>query len=390
VGIGTPISNQTAGDCLENQCDGNGGIQSAVKDTDLPSAPECYVGVCTNGTPSTTVAAALTACVTGGEVCNGAGTCTYAYSVVRVGDGAGTLTNAGTASFIETRWIDGTTTNLPSSGLIALPTATSGSNLALTLTGNSTSEGGMTRSADKHYLALAGYNVYGTTTPGTTRVVGRIDATGVVDTATSLPSTVLPTNARSATTYDGSSFWVSGTTGGAWWIALHGTSGTNIMTTPSNARWVNIFNGQLYGTSGSSPYGGVFSIGSGLPTTAGQVATVLPGMTTNGVPYGFLLLDLSVTVAGLDTMFVADGSNLQRWTFDGATWTKDAAFTPTLGTGLAGLTGWGDGTGAVTLLVTNPGTIFRVDVTAAGAPTVTTLRTAGTNTAYRGVALAPQ
>ncbi len=74
---GTPTSTQTVGDCLENQCDGNGSSAAALKSTDVPvDNNQCTNDICTAGVPSNPAAAQGTACnQNGGEVCDGAGMC---------------------------------------------------------------------------------------------------------------------------------------------------------------------------------------------------------------------------------------------------------------------------------------------------------------------------
>src|SRR5262249_36273526 len=50
---GTPTSTQTPGDCLENECDGAGGVKIVNKDTDVPvDNNPCTDDVCMSGVPS--------------------------------------------------------------------------------------------------------------------------------------------------------------------------------------------------------------------------------------------------------------------------------------------------------------------------------------------------
>src|SRR5262249_28394624 len=72
---GTPIATQTPHDCKESQCDGNGGVTIANKDTDLPDDNNpCTNDICTAGAPSHTPVAAGTSCG-GALVCDMNGTC---------------------------------------------------------------------------------------------------------------------------------------------------------------------------------------------------------------------------------------------------------------------------------------------------------------------------
>ena len=392
---GTLTTSQTVGDCHSNACDGAGNVVVVVDNTDVPaSSNACVPGSCTAGVPSTTTPAKQgTACAqNGGALCDGQGTCTQTYTVVRVGAAGGTLAGAPTATFLDTYYpLVGA---VPVS-TVALPTAAAGSEQPLTLSGTATSEGGLSRSADGRYLTLAGYAVapsVGGTTTGASRVVGRVDATGAADTSTTLAATAFAgSNVRGATSVDGTSFWVSGTAsssanGGVWYLAFGATAGgTQITDTPSNMRMVDIFGGQLYGTSGSGSDTTVLAISSAastLPTMTGATATPLPGLTATGKsPYGFVLL-------GASTLYIADSSTgISRWTLSGTTWTQDTTFT-VLTSGCLGVTGWTTPTGVTLIVTTTGGTVQRIDVPSTSSPTATLLVTEATGTAFRGVALA--
>jgi hypothetical protein len=305
--------------------------------------------------------------------------------VLRVGTGTGALGNTTAAVFLDTFYpLPGST----KTGTVVVPTANSGLTHALTILGSALSEGALTRSADGHYLAFAGYDVApGGSNLNSNRVVGRVDASGGVDTTTRLPIGSFGTNVRGAATADGSAFWVSGNGtgfgGGTIYAALGAAGvGTQVLANPANMRMVGIAGGQLYGDSGVGGFTEVFSIGTGLPTTAGQTATGLPGMTSLTSPYGFAFI-------GASTIFVADSnSGLSRWTLSGGTWTQDMTFT-VLTAGCLSVTGWTTSTGVSLIVTTIAGTVERVDVPSASSPSATLLETQPTNTEYRGVALAP-
>ena len=74
---GTVTTAQTAGDCQETQCNGNGATMSVAKNTDLPvDANQCTDNVCTAGVPSNPNTMSGAACSQmGGVVCSGTGTC---------------------------------------------------------------------------------------------------------------------------------------------------------------------------------------------------------------------------------------------------------------------------------------------------------------------------
>lgn len=81
---GVPVSAQDPGDCAEVQCDGNGGTISVPLPTDVPvDGNACTDDVCNSGVPENPPAAPGTLCSEdGGVVCDGAGQCVGAPSVV--------------------------------------------------------------------------------------------------------------------------------------------------------------------------------------------------------------------------------------------------------------------------------------------------------------------
>jgi hypothetical protein len=377
-----------AGSAADAETDGATGCTSPTQCPTPTSA--CLQATCSMGACGTSPASAGTACTdNGGVACDGQGSCTQPFTVVRVGSGTGALASTATPVFLDTFYPVANATAVSS---IAMPTVASGGNQPLLLSGTATSEGGFSRSIDGHYLVMAGYAAAtGAATTGTTRLVGRVDSAGAVDTTTTLAAAAFSgSNVRSVASSDGTAFWIGGTsssTGGGVWYETFGTSGgTQIAGTPDNVRVVDIFAGQLYGNSGSSGFTSVFTVGTGLPTTAGSTATALSGMTTSS-PYGYVMFSLGGGGA-IDTLFVADdGAGVERWTLSGATWARDATFTVEAA-GCRGLTGWQTSSGVTLLAVRTTSEVDRIDVPSTGAPTLTSLVTAATDTAYRGVALA--
>ncbi len=319
-------------------------------------------------------------------------------AVYRVGDGSASLVNTGNAVFIDTySGNDGTLVST-----VALPTSVSGSNRPLIASGTASSEGLLSRSADGRYLVLTGYgttipyssSLSGTTSSAVPRVIGRIDAAGNVDTTTALTDAVSGNNPRSVASNDGSSFYIAGGAGGINYAALGSTSSTNIENVAANIRQLGIAGGQLYASSGTNTYKGVSTVGSGLPKSGGQSVTRLPGLsdTLTADSYGFFFADLDGQT-GLDTLYIADGtasSGLQKFSLKGGTWVASGAASGKY----VGLTGVQQG-GTVTLFATTTAANQLVKLTdsagyggsLSGTPSV--LVTAKSNTALRGVALAP-
>ncbi len=312
---------------------------------------------------------------------------------VRVGDGTAALTSASTAVFLDEFTTAGVFVQT-----IPLPTAASGANQPLTNSGSATSEGLLNLSADGRFLVHAGYgtapglpSIAGTTSVAVPRVAALVDiATGNVDTTTALDA-FSGGNPRSATSQDGSALWLSGSNSGVLYATTGATTALALNMAPTNTRMVQIVAGQLYLSSASSTFQGVSAVGTGLPTTAGQTVTLLPGFPTATGPssYDYFFAD-AATLYVADDRTAAQGGGIQKWTESAGTWTLQ--YTLSVGTsGARSLTGVVQG-GAATLYATTTATSANNVVvgTDTGVGTVfTTVTTAPANTAYRGLRLVP-
>jgi PEP-CTERM motif-containing protein len=316
--------------------------------------------------------------------------------VVQVGATGSVTALAGTATatFLDEYTPTGTLVQQ-----IALPTSASGSSDALTLSGTSTAEGFLSISSDGNYLTLGGYNqtVGGTTAANAAsavnRVVGLVNiSTGSADTTTALSSGTSG-NIRSVATANGSSFYVASSSAGVGYVGTFGsvTSALQLSTTPVNTRVVNISGGQLYVSSSSGTFLGLSTIGSGLPTTAGQTTTGLAGFPTSGThsSYDYWFANSS-TVYVADDGSAAAGGGIQKWTLSGGTWSLQYTLlnNGTSTTDVRGLTG--EIVGGNTELFGTTSTTSLIEVTDTGAGSSdTVLATAGANTAFRDVVLVP-
>lgn len=323
--------------------------------------------------------------------------------VYRVGDGASILRSVSTKVFLDEFSPSGTLIQS-----IAMPTSTSGTNGALTASGTSTSEGLMTRSTDGTYLVMTGYNTdtgyVGVTSADAAlvkRVVGRVDATGAINTSTILGLTAFSgNNIRGVASVDGTSFWISGANSGVRYAPLGDTSirvSSTASSYVSNYRGVQIFNNQLFVTSGSGSFKGLSTVGIGLPTDTGNVVTLAPGSAASGGPFQFFFADLSTTVPGLDVLYIADdaaATGIMKYSYDPgtSTWLSNGSLLPTV-TGTRGLTGVVTGSSVSLFIVSGSSTLYSlIDATGYNqtiSGTYTLLATAAANTAFRGVALAP-
>jgi hypothetical protein len=313
--------------------------------------------------------------------------------IYRVGDGAAALGSTATAVFIDEYTTSGSFVQS-----IAMPTTTIGANGALTASGSATSEGGLSVSADGRFLVFGGYNAaLGTTgvaSSSAARTVGLLNGAGSVNTTTLLTDAG-SNNLRSAASVDGSSVWVGSAATGVRYASTGATTSTQLSTTVANVRNVEIFGNQLYTSSSSGSTIRLGAVGTGLPTTSGQVITNLPGFAAStGSPYAFFFADLSSSVAGLDTLYVADDTastgGVSKYSLVGSSWVSNGTVP---GTTIRGLTGSVSGN-TVSLFATG-GAALSAITDASGyngsfTGSLTTLASAGTNTAFRGVAfLAP-
>src|SRR5438132_4900869 len=242
--------------------------------------------------------------------------------IYRVGDGVAALGSTGTAVFLDEYTPAGAFVQS-----VAMPTT--GASGRLVASGTATTEGFLSRSEDGRYLVVPGYDaaLAATVTSSTTvpRVIGRVDGNGVLDASTSYVDTSSAGNIRSAASVDGTRYWTSGSTQGARTIVHGATTATVISTTNTNTRQINIFLDQLYISSGASIVFRMGAIGTGLPTTAGQTTTNLPGFPTNPAPtinsFFFAHLDGG---SGVDTLYVADEGNnqIQKWCLVSGLWVQ--------------------------------------------------------------------
>lgn len=296
--------------------------------------------------------------------------------IYRVGTGSSALSSAATQVYLD---------EYSASGTLVQSLAVSG----LTSSGSATSEGLITRSVDGRTLDFTGYNaalgtskVASSTTAS--REIGQADAQGNISIASVLDS-YGGNNIRSAVSVNGSSFFTGGpdaTTGGARYVV--GNTSTGIAT-GANTRQVNIFNNQLYYSTGSGT-AGIYALGSGLPTGTATGSLIAKSSS----PYAFYFADLNSSVAGVDTLYVADDSvGIEKFSLAGGTWSLTGTISAS---NVRGLTGVVTSSG-VQLYATSDSTLYSVldnsgyDQTLNG--TLTTLATATTDEAFRGLALAP-
>ena len=296
-----------------------------------------------------------------------------------------------------------------------MPVTVSGSNRRIISSGSSSTEGMMSRSEDKKFLIVTGYDtipdparssISSSTSANVNRVVGVIGADGSIDATTALTESYSGNSLRSAASTNGTDIWLAGTgstgTAGVRYTTKGSTTSTQLSTSVTNIRVVNIFNGQLYCTTGSGAFKSISAVGTGLPTTAGQTIAVLPGMPNLAAstedPNTF-----SIRPGAGDTAYIADSraknrnGGVQKWAYNGSTW----ALLYTLDSGLTSgirsiVVDWS--TPRATIYGTNndsymkdmPGNKIVAVTDNDSTSEFTALATADVNFMFRGIALAPE
>ena len=257
--------------------------------------------------------------------------------VYRVGAGVVTLTSIATAVFLDEYTPAGVLVQS-----IAMPTTVSGLNQILTAAGNGSTEGLLNLSSDGQYLVLTGYNtvlgissIGGSPSATRPRTIGLVRYDATINTTTSLTDLSSGGPVRAAVSTNGTVVWAcgsgtSGGTGGIRYATVGSILSTRLNTTgTTQLRELLINAGQLY-VSGTANSPRIGTVGTGLPTTAGQTLTNLPGFPTTGAPGQFVFADLDAGVAGVDVLYlVDDGNGIQKYSLVSGSW----ALNGTIGVG---------------------------------------------------------
>jgi hypothetical protein len=302
-------------------------------------------------------------------------------AVVRVGDGSTPLVNsAGPISLLDL-----TTAGLVQS-TINLPSGSGG----LQISGIAGSEGQLVLNANGQSFTVAGYvppytgnnSLSSRTSAQAPRGYVTVNYNGTVSAVTTLTGTYSQQNIRSGFV-SGSSAWFAGGNGSGSGVEYYnGTSFLRIEN--ANTRVLGVYGGILYYSTGSGTQG-IYKY-SGLPTSATTAAAFLTGVIGQGTsPYDFALSPDG------NTLYVADNNlGVQKFTFNGSTWTFDYNFTDSAAAadkayGLAV-----DFSGAnPTLYWTSPTDIWKATDTGIGAAG-TSILSAGTDYAFRGLEFVPE
>lgn len=310
-------------------------------------------------------------------------------AVLRVGDGAQALTSHGNSVFV-----DQFTTNGALAGSLAIPDE--GAN-ALLQSGSASSEGALTRSADGRLLLLAGYNIALTNAAilnaslskaaasVVPRALGAVDALGGFALVGVTTNQYGGDNMRAGASDGRGNYWGAGGNSGTYYF---GDGPTNtVQAINANSTVIQDVGGNLY-FSTSKLLQGIWKI-NGTPAAPASAASIL-NSGPSGSPYGFAFSP------DLNTVYLADDSltgsgGIQRWDFNGSSWTLAYAFTSLTNAGARGVAVDFSGANPVIYATTAENTANRlVKITDTGVNSpVTTLATAGVNQLFRSVMLAP-
>jgi hypothetical protein len=310
-------------------------------------------------------------------------------AVLRVGDGVETLGSQGNPIFI-----DQITTNGTLVGSLAIPDNDTN---ALIVSGSASSEGALTRSADGRLLLLAGYQIPLTNAAtlsmslANTNAVAAPRALGVLDTSGNFALVGVTTNQyglnnmRSGTTDGRGNYWGAGANSGTFYFG--GGATNTVQINVANTIEIQDLGGNLYfSTQKTTP--GIWEI-AGAPTVP-AAASLLLNAGSKASSYAFAF------APGFTNVYIADDTTkgvggIQRWNFNGTSWTMGYAFSGITNVGARGVTVDFSGANPVIYATTAETNNNRlVSITDTGATsTVTTLATSGVNQLFRGVAFTP-
>ncbi len=236
----------------------------------------------------------------------------------RLGDGSRELnTTDGYPVFLDEYELSDTT--FRNVRTLALPVTINGSNKRFTGVGSALNMGYITRSADKRFVVLGGYDCnvgekpWGKPASEANRVVALVDAEGYIDTSTALNHVFNTKDIRSAVSSDGTDIWVSGNgglsdNGGVFYTTKGSSSGILLNNEGGNTttRNLRIFNDQLYVSRDTE----ILQVGNNLPKTFGQVFTDITGNPRNVNGSDFFMADLNEMNPGQNMiLYFIDATN---------------------------------------------------------------------------------
>ena len=284
---------------------------------------------------------------------------------------------------------------------LALPT--SGPNAMLF--GSIAYGSGLSLSPDGHLLLITGYSVPSgsysgssidgsstTGSPAVLRAVGLVNAAGTF-TVSVTTTQFTGSSLRSAVTDGRGNFWAGGGSGGIVYLGANSPPATLSTVSPAT-RNLNLVNGRLYYTTGSGQLG--IMAFTGAPTSA---ATPTMFLNTAGTgsgtasPTGFAFNPAMTVAYVADNRSASNGGGIQRYNWNGAAWVYAYTLGYTLTSSKQVWELAADFSGSNPILYATSGESSAnsvVCVTDTGPSSAfTTLATAPTGDAFRGIAFAP-
>ena len=320
--------------------------------------------------------------------------------IIRVGDGAETLSVSGNSMALDQFTPNGSYVNtvaIPDDGPTGM-VAIGWDNISGVNSGQTTGSS-LTRSLDGRFMVIAGYNTnlnYGASLAASfatdvPRGIGLIDSyeqysMPVADTNDVFSGTYW----RAAITDGTNNYWGAGGTPGTYYFG-YDSPGAVVQALFHNPRSMGLFNGNIYCAEASDPKG-VLKI-DGMPTDSTAGTNYLFNTDSTGT------YDLTVSPDGnliyvADQRSIASGGGIQRWDFDGSSWTNTYTLTDGLGDiGPRYITADFSGANPVLYVTSNDNTfdnnrLIRFEDTGAGS-VGTTLAYAGANATFRGLHFGP-
>lgn len=265
----------------------------------------------------------------------------------------------------------------------------------LTSSGNSGVGGLLSRSQDETCLIVPGYaalvgteNLINSSPTNIPRTIGVVWADGSIDTRTALTN-LSNFEPRGVTSTDGYHLWTAsgGTKGTPRYTTLGSSSSISVCTNTQQLRGINIYGGNLYVCRAG---GGVYQVGSGLPTSSSNSFESLPG-TEGASDMQCIFADLDPS-AEPDTLYSVEysGRMLSKYSFVGNAWTLTGSITGSYWR----ISGHQEGETVRIFAIQGTSNIVSI-VDNAGynagfsSTTAVLLATAASNTVLRGIALSP-
>lgn len=318
--------------------------------------------------------------------------------VLQAGDGSTALANTGNAVVLR----EFTPAGVPAYSM-AIPTSSA---TGLTILGNSTAEGFLSLSSNGQQLVIPGYagtytsSIASSTGTQVPRVIGTVDAAGTYTRVASSTSFHTGGNIRSAVSDGTGNYWSLGSNQGVNYFG-NSAAPANIEGFVTNNRALSIQAGDLAFSSAAGTARGIYvvnTIGSGTTTVPASTVTLVVPTGTASAPCQFAIAPTLTYGYVADESAISAGGGIQKWTFNGFTWTLAYTFATSTNTsvtvGARGLVVDFSGTNPV-IYATSAETssnrlISIVDGGSLATSTITTLATATTsNTIFRGLAFTP-